>query len=83
MGIPEDPAAGSAQCGLGPYWNHRLGGLADTGDGGGGMLGFQASARGGQMWLSLATDTAGSGEERVLVRSTASVVVKGMITLPW
>jgi PhzF family phenazine biosynthesis protein len=38
-GIDEDPVTGSAHCCLGPYWKDRLG--RD------GLIGFQASARGG------------------------------------
>ena len=81
MGIPEDPATGSAQCGLAPYWAKRLGVVQEASQGGEGMLGFQASARGGQMRLWIAADAA-TGEERVLVRSEAVVVIEGMIMLP-
>lgn len=38
-GIAEDPVTGSAHCGLGPWWRERIG--RDT------MTGYQASARGG------------------------------------
>lgn len=38
-GIDEDPVTGSAHCGLGPWWRERIG--RDT------MVGYQASARGG------------------------------------
>ena len=38
-GVDEDPVTGSAQCALGPYWLSQLG--KD------GLLGYQASARGG------------------------------------
>lgn len=43
-GIDEDPVTGSAHCGLGPYWQARLG-KSD-------LLGYQASARGGYVQVS-------------------------------
>jgi len=39
IGIPEDPVTGAAHCGLGPYWQRRLG--KDS------FIAYQASARGG------------------------------------
>jgi predicted PhzF superfamily epimerase YddE/YHI9 len=39
VGVNEDPVTGSAHCGLGPYWGHKLGKAE--------MTAFQASARGG------------------------------------
>lgn len=39
VGVDEDPVTGSAHCALGPYWKEKLG--RD------GLVGFQASARGG------------------------------------
>lgn len=47
-GIPEDPATGSAQCALGPYWSAALEPQAE------GLVGFQASRRGGRMYLRMA-----------------------------
>ena len=38
-GVPEDPVTGSAHCALAPFWGERLGKS--------GMIGYQASARGG------------------------------------
>ena len=79
MGIPEDPATGSAQCALGPYWAARLGRSKE-------LKGFQASARGGSMELSVVVvPPPGEDEEEaamVVVRSTGQVVVDGTITLP-
>lgn len=40
-GIDEDPVTGSAHCALAPYWGTRLGKTE--------MLGYQASARGGEV----------------------------------
>ena len=39
VGVNEDPVTGSAHCGLGPYWGHKLGKTE--------LTAFQASARGG------------------------------------
>lgn len=44
FGIPEDPVTGSTHCCLGPYWGHRLG----RND----LTGFQASARGGFVFVT-------------------------------
>lgn len=41
VGVDEDPVTGSAQCCLGPYWGKRLGKQE--------VMGFQASARGGEV----------------------------------
>jgi PhzF family phenazine biosynthesis protein len=43
VGIDEDPVTGSAHCGLGPYWAEKLG-KSD-------LIGYQASARGGVVWV--------------------------------
>lgn len=76
MGIPEDPATGSALCLLAPYWAQRLG-RSD------GLVGFQASRRGGSMEVALRCADAGTGDEAsVVLRSAAQVVVDGTITLP-
>lgn len=44
-GIDEDPVTGSAHCALAPYWAERTGRSA--------MLGYQASARGGHVWVEV------------------------------
>ena len=76
MGIPEDPATGSAVCLLAPYWAQRLGRSE-------GLVGFQASRRGGSMEVALRRADEGPGDdERVVLRSAAQVVVDGTITLP-
>ena len=59
VGVPEDPVTGSAHCALAPFWAERLG--RDE------MLGFQASARGGQVWVRLAGDRALLGGHAVTV----------------
>ena len=38
VGVPEDPATGSAHCCLGPYWSGKLGRME--------LKGYQASSRG-------------------------------------
>jgi PhzF family phenazine biosynthesis protein len=58
-GIDEDPVTGSAHCCLGPYWGQRL---AKTG-----MVGFQASARGGVVHVRLNGDRVILGGHAVLV----------------
>jgi PhzF family phenazine biosynthesis protein len=46
VGVPEDPATGSAHCTLTPYWAARLGKNA--------LHARQISARGGELWCELA-----------------------------
>ena len=48
VGIPEDPVTGSAHCCLGPYWGAKLGKTE--------LAGFQCSARGGTVKISLEGD---------------------------
>jgi PhzF family phenazine biosynthesis protein len=47
-GIPEDPVTGSAHCFLGPYWGAKLNRTE--------MTGFQCSARGGSVRVTLKGD---------------------------
>ena len=48
VGVPEDPATGSAHCVLTPYWAGRLGKSN--------LHARQISARGGEFWCALADD---------------------------
>jgi PhzF family phenazine biosynthesis protein len=61
-GIDEDPVTGSAHCALAPYWHRRLG--RDE------MMGFQASARGGEVRVR-------PSGERVLLAGKAVTVLRG------
>ncbi|HVA92978.1 MAG TPA: PhzF family phenazine biosynthesis protein [Chloroflexota bacterium] len=61
-GIDEDPVTGSAHCTLGPYWAEQLG-IAN-------LAAFQASPRGGQLWVRVS-------DERVRVGGNAVTVVRG------
>jgi PhzF family phenazine biosynthesis protein len=61
-GIDEDPVTGSAHCSLGPYWRSRLG--RDE------LVGFQASARGGEVRVRPAG-------ERVILAGKAITVLRG------
>jgi predicted PhzF superfamily epimerase YddE/YHI9 len=47
-GIDEDPVTGSAHCSLAPYWAERLGKTR--------FVAWQASARGGELHVTLAGD---------------------------
>ena len=98
MGIPEDPATGSAQCALAPYWIERLGRqlspqpdshLSSESPLTPSVRGFQASARGGSMGLSLAAEQeeeeegGGVAERvRVVLSSQAQLVLRGDMALP-
>ena len=62
VGISEDPVTGSAHCCLAPYWRRVLG--KD------GFHAYQASSRGGELWLRLADD-------RVFIRGHAVTVYTG------
>ena len=65
VGIPEDPVTGSAHCALGPWWAERIG-RTD-------LVGYQASARGGVVRVSVRG-------ERVLLGGTAVTVLRGTLT---
>lgn len=64
QGIDEDPVTGSAHCALAPYWGRRLG--KDS------MIGFQASARGGTVYTTLAGD-------RVILGGSAITIMRGKL----
>lgn len=58
-GIPEDPVTGSAHCALGPLWAERLGKTS--------LVGYQASARGGIVRVTIAGDRVLLGGQAVTV----------------
>lgn len=62
MGVNEDPVCGSAHCCLAPYWADRLGMTT--------LRAYQASARGGVLYLELKGD-------RVALRGNAVTVWRG------
>jgi PhzF family phenazine biosynthesis protein len=66
VGIAEDPATGSIQCTLGPYWSERLGKHR--------MHSRQLSSRGGEMW----TEVAGN---RVKIAGHATMYLQGEIDI--
>jgi len=63
-GIPEDPVTGSAHCCLAPYWGEKLKKSE--------MTGFQCSARGGSVRMTLAGD-------RVILEGHAVHVFSGKL----
>jgi predicted PhzF superfamily epimerase YddE/YHI9 len=65
VGIPEDPATGSAHCTLGPLWAARLG----KND----LMARQVSSRGGTFRVRLAGD-------RVRIAGRATTVLRGELT---
>jgi PhzF family phenazine biosynthesis protein len=65
VGVDEDPVTGSAHCCLAPYWADRLGRAE--------LVGYQASARGGVVRVSLRGD-------RVLLGGQAVTVMRGDLT---
>jgi predicted PhzF superfamily epimerase YddE/YHI9 len=65
VGIPEDPVTGSAHCTLAPYWADRIGRSE--------LTGFQASARGGTVKVSLDGD-------RVRLAGRAVTVLTGQLS---
>lgn len=66
VGINEDPVTGSAHCALGPYWQKRLGKSE--------FLAYQASARGGEMRVTVA-------DKRVLLDGKAITTISGTINI--
>lgn len=65
IGLPEDPVTGSAHCALAPYWADRLGRSA--------LVGYQASARGGEVRVRL-------DGQRVVLGGRAVIVLAGELT---
>ena len=65
-GIPEDPVTGAAHCTLMPYWAERLGRTS--------LHARQVSARGGELWCTLAGD-------RVKIAGQAVLYLRGEITV--
>jgi len=64
VGVNEDPVTGSAHCCLAPFWGERLGKRE--------MVGYQASARGGGVRVTLVGD-------RVHLGGQAVIVVRGQL----
>lgn len=62
VGVDEDPVTGSAHCCLGPFWAGRLGRTT--------LVGYQASARGGLVAVTVAGD-------RVMLAGAAVTTLKG------
>lgn len=58
-GVDEDPVTGSAHCALGPYWAERLGRNQ--------LTGFQVSARGGEVRVTVEGDRVRLGGRAVTV----------------
>jgi PhzF family phenazine biosynthesis protein len=71
VGIDEDPVTGSAHCALAPYWHAKLG--KDQ------LVGYQASARGGIVRCTVASDAARDSvaSDRVHLSGKAVTVVRG------
>ncbi|SFS60070.1 PhzF family phenazine biosynthesis protein [Paenibacillus sp. BC26] len=64
-GCDEDPVTGSAHCALAPYWQRRLRQTS--------FMAYQASPRGGELFIELRND-------RVLLSGQAVTVVQGQLT---
>jgi PhzF family phenazine biosynthesis protein len=68
LGIPEDPATGSAQCTLAPYWASRLGKSA--------LRARQVSARGGEFGIVV-----DERAQRVHIAGGTVFVIEGVLTI--
>jgi PhzF family phenazine biosynthesis protein len=66
LGIPEDPATGSAHCTLTPYWSARLGKQS--------LRARQVSERGGELWCEMVGD-------RVRLAGYAAPYLEGTIEI--
>ncbi|MEN6610933.1 MAG: PhzF family phenazine biosynthesis protein, partial [Methanoregulaceae archaeon] len=64
VGIPEDPVTGSAHCALAPYWAGKLGKTS--------LTGYQCSARGGTVRVTVRGD-------RVILGGNAVSVFSGRL----
>lgn len=68
VGVDEDPVTGSAHCCLGPYWAERLHKTE--------LVGFQASPRGGEVWVRPQGD-------RILIAGSAVTVMHASLDFTW
>lgn len=68
VGIPEDPVTGSAHTVLAVYWGSRLNKTR--------LRGFQASERGGSMYVDLVENS------RVILEGNATTVMRGNLLIP-
>lgn len=66
QGIDEDPVTGSAHAAIGPYWAKKLGKSK--------LTAYQASARGGELYLDI-------GEIRLTISGHAVTYMRGTVTL--
>ena len=66
VGVPEDPVTGSAHCCLGPYWGEKLKKTE--------LNGFQCSARGGTVKVTLNGDRVTLGGHAVHISSGQTLV---------
>jgi len=74
-GIDEDPVTGAAHCVLGPFWAGRLGRTE--------LVGYQASARGGVVRVSVGPDRIGlAGRAVTVARSTLGDSVVALLEIP-
>jgi PhzF family phenazine biosynthesis protein len=74
-GMPEDPATGSAQCALAPYWAEKLG--RDK------LHARQLSPRGAEFWCTVQRSAGpASSAERVAISGHATLYLRGEIMLP-
>ena len=62
-GVPEDPVTGSAHCLLGPYWAGELGVHS--------LIAYQASERGGLLYLEMPPDS-----DRIFISGHARLMLK-------
>mmetsp|Transcript_32567 Transcript_32567/g.79963 ORF Transcript_32567/g.79963 Transcript_32567/m.79963 type:complete len:201 (+) Transcript_32567:401-1003(+) len=73
MGVDEDPATGSAQCSLIPYWTQKLGKTS--------LVSIQLSKRRAELYGELQQGE-DSKEQKVMVSGTTVTVIKGEILVP-
>jgi PhzF family phenazine biosynthesis protein len=66
VGVNEDPVTGSAHCFLGPYWSRKL--RKDH------LVGYQASARGGMVFVRVSAERTYVGGKAVTVLSGELIV---------
>jgi PhzF family phenazine biosynthesis protein len=67
VGIPEDPATGSAQCAAGPFWHQRTGGNE--------FVAEQVSTRRGRLLVNIGHDG------RVAITGRAVTVIRGALSV--
>ena len=74
VAVLEDPVTGSAHCALYPYWENKLSSSSSTVSSSPWLLAYQASSRGGHLWLHRKNN-------RIYLRGQAQITSTSYLTI--